>query len=102
MRIGKYLILGLLGLIITGNCGNSKDENNTVQKVSVEIDAADYGDMTITKTYSGTLEGARQSFIYASIPERVVSITRPTQFIKMPGTIMKKCRVFIIRKRYRK
>ena len=74
MRMYKYLFAGVLSILLIAGCGSNENKNNTVEKVAVEIEAVDYGDITVTKTYSGTLEGAEQSKIYASIPERVISI----------------------------
>jgi len=74
MRITNYLALCGMSLIIIGSCGGDKQESATVQKVAVEVALVQRGDLSIEKTYSGTLEGAKQSIIYAVIPERVMSI----------------------------
>ena len=74
MRITKYLAVYGISLIIIGSCGGDKQESATVQKIAVEVALVQRGDLSIEKTYSGTLEGAKQSIIYAVIPERVMSI----------------------------
>ena len=69
----KFLASLLLpGLLIAG-CGG-KQEVESVQRVAVEVEQAKSSDLTAVKTFSGTLEGAEQSKIYASIPERVVGL----------------------------
>jgi len=74
MKITNYLALGGILLILTSSCGENKQESAAVQKVAVEVASVQRGDLSIVKTYSGTLEGAKQSIIYAVIPERVMSI----------------------------
>jgi RND family efflux transporter MFP subunit len=74
MRLVKFLIGCGLSLIVVTACSGDKQQNNTVHKIAVEVEPLVRGDITIMKTYSGTLEGAKQSKIYASIPERVISL----------------------------
>jgi len=81
------LIIELSMLAIIG-CGGKKNEA-PIQKVAVEIAAIVRGDLMVTRTYSGTLEGARQSKIYASIPERVVELpVSEGQFVKKGQAII--------------
>lgn len=76
MRLAKSLIIGCLGAMLISGCGGGKQQNNSVQKIAVEVEPLRRDNIVIMKTYSGTLEGARQSKIYATIPERVVSIPK--------------------------
>jgi len=89
MKKYKYLFIGFLGITLIAGCGSDEKKNTFIQKVSVEVDRVDYGDITVTKTYSGTLEGAEQSKIYASIPERVVEIpVSEGQYVKKGQSII--------------
>lgn len=72
--INRYVTTGLILLLLFTGCGSDKQKVNSVQKVAVEVDIIKTGDITVIKTFSGTLEGAEQSKIYASIPENVVDI----------------------------
>jgi len=72
--INRYVTTSLILLLIFIGCGSDKQKVNSVQKVAVEVDIIKTGDITVIKTFSGTLEGAEQSKIYASIPENVVDI----------------------------
>jgi len=74
MKLTKYPALYGILLIIISSCGGNKQESVTVQKVAVEVATVERGDLSVVKTYSGTLEGTKQSIIYAVIPERVMSI----------------------------
>lgn len=76
MNSAKSLIVGSLALVLAMGCGGNKQQNNNVRKIAVEVEPLVRGNITITKTYSGTLEGAKQSKIYATIPERVISLPR--------------------------
>jgi len=72
--INRYVMTGLILLLIIAGCGSNEQKVDSVQKVAVEVDVVETGDITVIKTYSGTLEGAEQSKIYALIPETVVDI----------------------------
>jgi membrane fusion protein (multidrug efflux system) len=74
MKIRKFIIAGSFGLVLLAGCGSGEKQESSIQKVSVQIDEARIGNIVVSKTFSGTLEGARQSKIFASIPERVVSL----------------------------
>ncbi|MCP4583591.1 MAG: efflux RND transporter periplasmic adaptor subunit [candidate division Zixibacteria bacterium] len=90
MRILKYLVACGTGLMLVSGCGSEQQEVKEIPKVAVEVEPAHNGDLTITKTFSGTLEGAKQSIVYATIPERVVSIpVSEGSFIKKGQPIIK-------------
>ncbi len=90
MKTFGYLVTVILGLFLIAGCSSEKKQIDSVQKVAVEIDKATLGDITMAKTYSGTLEGAEQSKIYATIPERVVSIPKTEgQYVKKGEPIIK-------------
>ncbi len=71
---GIYLIFPLALLIA---CGGGKDTAPVVPRVAVKVAPARLSDITVSKSFAGTLEGARQAKIYAIIPERVVEIPFP-------------------------
>ena len=74
MKVIKSIMIIALGMILIAGCGGKKDTNHTVQKIAVEIEPIKPGNITVIKTYSGTLEGAVQSKAWATIPERVIDI----------------------------
>ena len=74
MKTMKYVSMLLAIVLIAEGCDGGKKTENAVQKVAVEVTPIGRGDITVTKTYSGTLEGARESKIYVSIPERIVEL----------------------------
>ena len=77
MKILKITMISAMAIMIIAGCSsNDASQNNTVQKIAVQVEPVSYGNITVTKTYSGTLEGARQSKVWASIPERVISIPK--------------------------
>jgi RND family efflux transporter MFP subunit len=91
MKTIKYLsLISLVVVFLIAGCGEKKKNQNVVQKIAVEIAPVERGDITVVKTYSGTLEGARQSKLYASIPERVVELpVSEGQFVKKGDPIIK-------------
>jgi membrane fusion protein (multidrug efflux system) len=74
MKNSRFHIINIITVLMILGCGTKRDQNNSIQKVAVEVEKAVTGDITVVKTFSGTIEGARQSEIYATIPERVVEI----------------------------
>ncbi len=78
------VIVGALAVIVFGltGCGaGNKDqregpgqEKQSARIVPVEVAVAGQKNMTVTKTYSGTLEGEEQANIVAKISERVTSV----------------------------
>ncbi len=85
MKFAKVIIPGILGLILISGCGQTEEKAVTVQKIAVEVEPLSRGDIAVEKTYSGTLEGARQSKVWASIPERVVDIPKDEGSIVKAG-----------------
>ena len=71
--INSTVVIGLGLLLITG-CGKKEQKTAAEKKVAVEVESVQRGDITIGKIFTGTLEGARQSKIYAVIPERVMDL----------------------------
>jgi len=70
----KFLTAGLFVVAMLAGCGGKDQQVESVQRIAVEVAQAKYDDLTAVKTFSGTLEGAEQSKIYAAIPERVVAL----------------------------
>jgi RND family efflux transporter MFP subunit len=66
--------------VIEGCGGKSKNENDENDKtqytdtISVEAQTVKTGELSTTKTFSGTLEGEEQANIIAKIPERIMKI----------------------------
>jgi len=75
---------GMLALIITGvtGCGSRSKEQTDAQGkadlafhiVPIEIAVASHKDLTLTKVYSGTLEGEEQANVVAKISERITRV----------------------------
>ncbi len=83
MKLINRIVLGILAMILISGCSQTEEKSITVQKIAVEVEPITRGDITVTKTYSGTLEGARQSKVWAAISDRVVSIpTSEGNFVK--------------------
>lgn len=70
----------LMVIIFTVGCGEKANENANEKKASVvdtipvQTVKVEKKDLSISKTFSGTLEGEEQANIVAKIPERIVSI----------------------------
>lgn len=76
MRFINGVMIGVLGMLIVAGCGQTEEKVNSVHKIAVEVEPISRGDITIYKAYSGTLEGARQSKVWASISERVIDLPK--------------------------
>ena len=68
-------------LVLLTSCGGNanqdsdmKDKTQYTDTVSVEAQIVSIGELSITKTFSGTLEGEEQANIIAKIPERIMKI----------------------------
>ncbi|OGC91021.1 MAG: hypothetical protein A2W25_08055 [candidate division Zixibacteria bacterium RBG_16_53_22] len=73
-RLNNIIILNLLAMAIL-SCGGKKREVAVEEKaVPVTVAPAAFSDITVSKTYTGSLEGWKQARIYASIPEAVVEL----------------------------
>ncbi len=69
----SLLIIAVIASIVA--CGGKKQEIVKEEKpVAVTVALAQPRDISIEKSYSGSLEGIRQANIYASIPEAVVEL----------------------------
>ncbi len=58
-------------------CGNTSEKNDTIkmnETIPVSVTTVKKGDITIQKTYGGTLEGIQQADIVAKISERITAI----------------------------
>jgi membrane fusion protein, multidrug efflux system len=80
-RIAHAGFLALIVLFLSGCGSEAKDQRQGPEKehqsgrvVPVEVAIAGQRNMTVTKTYSGTLEGEEQANIVAKISERVTNI----------------------------
>lgn len=74
MRVIKDILISGLGLFLIAGCGSTEKQTIAIQKVAVEVEPVQKGNITIMKTFTGTLAGAKQSKIYAVIPERVIGL----------------------------
>jgi membrane fusion protein, multidrug efflux system len=81
-KLCKGVLLALIPLILFG-CGSAKKERSRTSNksdavagsiVPVEVAVTERRDLSVTKTYSGTLEGEEQANIVAKIPERITGI----------------------------
>jgi len=78
LKIVFMLVLGLT-LSVFQSCGENPKENTTdkttyTDTISVETYSVETKELTISKTFSGTLEGEDQANIIAKIAERVMNI----------------------------
>ena len=82
-RLCKGVLLALIPLILFG-CGSRKEEQSRTSNesgavagniVPVEVAVTERRDLSLTKTYSGTLEGQEQANIVAKIPERITAVS---------------------------
>ena len=77
----KLVFVFILGLafIVIQSCGEKPEENTSdkttyTDTVSVETYSVEAKELTLSKTFSGTLEGEEQANIIAKIPERILII----------------------------
>ena len=78
----KYTLTSifLIFLFLIQACGeksketNSTDKTNYVDTISVEAQEVKLNELSLSKTFSGTLEGEDQANIIAKIPERIMKI----------------------------
>jgi len=73
----KYLIFVTVFSTFLIGCGNTSEKNNTIkmnETIPVSVTTVKKGDITIQKTYGGTLEGIQQADIIAKISERITAI----------------------------
>jgi membrane fusion protein (multidrug efflux system) len=75
------LFSSFLLLVMLTRCGGNanpdsdiKDKTQYTDTISVEAQIVSIGELSITKTFSGTLEGEEQANIIAKIPERIMKI----------------------------
>ena len=62
---------------------NTADKTTYTDTVSVEAQIVNTGEISVTKTFSGTLEGEEQANIIAKIPERIMKINvKVSDFVK--------------------
>jgi len=94
--MNKYrsiMLLIIFAVLIIASCQSGEETADSVKSAQVvAIEAANpfITDIVITRTFSGTLEGARQSAIYATIPERVIGIPASEgQFVKSGDVLIK-------------
>lgn len=69
----------LLLASLAGGCGKSKDQNSaqisaTSSTIPVEVAAVERQTLSVTKEFTGTLEGEEQANIVAKISERITAI----------------------------
>ncbi len=84
----------IVTLIAIQACGEKAKDTNTTDKtkyidtISVEAQSIETKELTLIKTFSGTLEGEEQANIIAKIPERIMKIrVKVGDFVKA-GSIM--------------
>jgi RND family efflux transporter MFP subunit len=93
----RLAALGLVGLmfsiLIFQSCGKKSKENATdktsyTDTISIETQFVEVKELTISKTFSGTLEGEDQANIIAKIPERIVKINVKVGDFAETGVVM--------------
>ncbi|MDY0082195.1 MAG: efflux RND transporter periplasmic adaptor subunit [Ignavibacteriaceae bacterium] len=76
----SLLSMSFLFLIFQGCSNDPKEETNPTDRtqytdtISVEAKTVETGNVSIIKTFAGTLEGEQQANIIAKIPERIMKI----------------------------
>jgi membrane fusion protein (multidrug efflux system) len=77
----KFVFLGIIiiSFALIQSCGEKLKEKTTdrtayTDTVSVETQSIETNELTISKTFSGSLEGEEQANIIAKIPERIMEI----------------------------
>ena len=74
------LVILVISILVVQACGEKPKEINSVDKtkytdtISVEATQVGLKELSLTKTFSGTLEGEEQATIIAKIPERIMKI----------------------------
>lgn len=74
------MILAVALTLVLQSCGEKSENIKTTDKtiyvdtISVEAQSVELKKLTLTKTFSGTLEGEEQANIYAKIPERLMNV----------------------------
>jgi len=75
MGKNKFSIVAVITFLAIISCGKKENENSTVEKsIPVTVARAELRDLSLQVVYTGTLEGAKQAKIFASIPEAVVEL----------------------------
>lgn len=75
MRKNKFTVIVALSLIAAFSCGKKAEEKASEEKsISVTVARAELRDLSLQVVYTGTLEGAKQAKIFASIREAVVEL----------------------------
>jgi len=85
----------LLILLLVQSCGSNskpgsdiKDKTQYTDTVSVNSDIVRTGELSVMKTFSGTLEGEDQANIIAKIPERIMKINVRVSDIVKSGDVL--------------
>lgn len=88
------MLLVSASVMILQSCGekpedtDAKDKTSFVDTVSVEAESVEVKELTLSKTFSGTLEGEEQANIVAKIPERIMKVNvRVGEYVKA-GTVL--------------
>jgi RND family efflux transporter MFP subunit len=91
MNMIKYFSMAIaIAAVMISGCGKKTEKLADIQKVAVQTVPAERADLLVVRSYSGTLEGAKQSKIYAMIPERVVELpVSEGQYVKKGDPIIK-------------
>jgi membrane fusion protein (multidrug efflux system) len=74
-----FLVIIIISFALIQSCGEKLKEKTTdrtayTDTVSVETQSIETNELTISKTFSGSLEGEEQANIIAKIPERIMEI----------------------------
>jgi len=95
VKLNFVMVLFAAAAVFTlQSCGeNSKeseaaDKTNYVDTVSVEAQLVEVKELSLTKTFSGTLEGEEQANIFAKIPERIMNIKVKVGNYVNAGTVL--------------
>ena len=75
MRKNKFSILIMICLAALFSCGEKNNEKASEEKaISVTVARVEPRDLSLNVVYTGTLEGEKQTKIFASIPEAVAEL----------------------------
>jgi RND family efflux transporter MFP subunit len=93
--LNSFLIsILLISSFVIQSCGSKKDDTaktdklNYVDTVSVEAQTVTKQELSLTKTFSGTLEGENQANIFTKIPERIMKINVTVgQYVKAGAVV---------------
>ncbi|MBU1317970.1 MAG: efflux RND transporter periplasmic adaptor subunit [candidate division Zixibacteria bacterium] len=89
MTKGRLAIVMLLLLSMSCGGGNTVPSNNHEERTAVEVAAAELGNMTVYRDYTGTLEGIEQAILTAKVSETVIDVrVKPGNSVREGETLI--------------